>query len=66
MAYARRAAILAEDLDEWWTIYTRRSATLDPWVYDSSQRAALEDRCAVLEDLVRRLRDISSELAALR
>lgn len=66
MAYARRAALLAEDLDEWWTIYKNRSATVPPWAMNSSQRAALEDRCAALQDLVWQLRNISSELVALR
>lgn len=66
MAYARRAALLAEELAEWFAIYRQRSAHASPWLLNSSERAQLEDRSAVLQDLVGRLRDISSELVALR
>jgi hypothetical protein len=66
MAYARRAASLAEDLAEWHQIYARRERTTDPWVYNSSDRAALTERVLTLQRLVGQLNDVASELVALR
>lgn len=66
MAYARRAALLADELDAWYAMYKRRRVSVDPWLLNSSQRSALEERINVLQRIIVQLQDISSELVALR
>jgi hypothetical protein len=65
-AYARRAAILAEDLAEWISFYRTR-ALPERSAYISYRTAVIADnRWPQLEDLVARLQEISIDILALR
>jgi hypothetical protein len=65
-AYARRAALLAEDLREWYAIYHNRiERSGDWWTYDTEADVIVE-RERVLSDLVDQLQHVSIELATLR
>ena len=65
-AYARRAAILSEDLGEW-IAYYRRMSTPDAYTFTSPRRAAIaDDRWCAIEDIVVRLQAIAIDIQAIR
>lgn len=66
MAYARRAAALADELADWHRVYVARDRAAPAWTYDSSERAALQDRIVELQRMVIQLQDVASGLVALR
>jgi hypothetical protein len=66
MSYARRAALLAEDLNEWVPFY-RRMSTPDAYLFTDERRVArADDRWCAIEDLVVRLQEISIDIASIR
>jgi len=66
MAYARRAALLAEDLNAWALGYRDVAFGPDHRLVNWQRRDRAESRAYGIEDLVAQLRDISMQLAALR
>jgi hypothetical protein len=66
MAYARRAASLAEDLREWYAIYHNRIESEANWGLGLPDMDVIVERERVLSDLVDQLRQVSVTLAALR
>lgn len=66
MAFARRAALLAEDLAEWQAIYHQQYMVDGEWGLYEPNIAVIAERDRQLKEMVQELQDVSVRLTALR